>query len=445
MESSFFEKDDSLSGETKDLSEWWSFFSDPQLESLITRAQGQNLELIETIEAIREARALHGATESDLWPRVDVNGSFRRTQDSETTAFGGFQTIRTSEQFAVGFDASWEIDLFGKIARGREATAADIAIAMEASEALRSSLVAECALRYIELRTAQVRERISQRNLALQTRTLEMARARHESGLAPLSDVLQATANSKITEAVVPNLRITARTAANRLAVLLGLMPGALSDELMTERAIPVPPMVLAVGVPSELLRNRPDIRQAERRIAKETALIGVAEADLYPSFSLFGNLGLQSQSLDDLTKRASAVFGIGPSISWNLFDRSATWRRIDAQTSRRKQAVLRYESTVLNAVEEAESAMTRFVRGRARREILLEGADAATKAREVADAQYRAGLSDFLVVLEADRTLASIEDEIAILDGEISVSAVTLFKALGGGTPRPETASRAP
>jgi outer membrane protein TolC len=247
----FFEKDDSLSIETKDLSEWWSFFSDPQLISLITRAQGQNLELIETIEAIREARALHGATESDLWPRVDVNGSFRRTQDSETTAFGGFQTIRTSEQFAVGFDASWEIDLFGKIARGREAAAADIDIAMEASEALRSSLVAECAFRYIELRTAQVRERISQRNLALQTRTLEMARARHESGLAPLSDVLQATANSKITEAVVPNLRITARTAANRLAVLLGLMPGALSDELMGEQAIPVPPMVLAVGVPS--------------------------------------------------------------------------------------------------------------------------------------------------------------------------------------------------
>lgn len=432
----FHESDARLAAESVDLSAFWTAFNDPMLTSLVARARANNRDVARSLAAIAEARALYEATGADLRPQVQFGADYRHSQESETTAFGTFRTFRTSEQVTVGVDASWEIDLFGRFARTREAALADFDGAVEASAAVYSSLAAECARTYIELRVAEARLRVIRKNLTIQNRTATLATDRYDAGLAPKSDMLSSQSTAKRTASTLPAVEALVRNAENRLAVLLGQMPGTLAEELAAPGPIPTPPVSIAVGLPADLLRRRPDLRQAERAIAKETALVGVATADLYPSFSLIGNLGLQSEKLSDLFTGASTIYGIGPSISFNLFDRDRTHRLIEAQESRRAQAILRYEATVLNAVEEAESAMTRLVRSQARRDLLSESLSFAEEALVVATAQYESGLSDYLVILEAERSLAQIEDEMVLVDGDISLAAVSLYKALGGGDP---------
>lgn len=422
--------------ESADLSGWWTRFGDPQLDALIDRAARGNLDVAEAVLRIQEARALRGAAAAEALPSMDARTSFRRTQDSENTSFGQFRTIRTSEIWDLGFDASWEIDLFGRVARQVEASDAEIeGLVASARDAL-VSLYGECALQYVDLCTARERMRIARENIRIQERTLSIARARYEAGLVSQSDVEQATANLANTRARIPDLEVAERVAENRIAVLLGLQPGALAEELRPGRGIPVPPATIATGMPADLIRRRPDIRRAEREIARQTALIGAIEAELYPRIILSGSFGVESELLENLPKGSSVGFGFGPSIAWNLFDGGRTRRRMEAQDSRREQALLRFDATLLRAVEEVENAMTAFVRRQAHREILREGMLSARRAVELAAVQYEQGLSDFQVVLESERTLADFEDRLALVEGEISRHAVSLFKALGGGPP---------
>lgn len=417
---------------TPDLAEWWRRLEDPLLDELVARATRTNLDLREALARLREARALRGVAASERFPTVDGRAAFERRGESENTPFGAF--LPDFDQYSLGLDAAWELDLWGRVRRSVEAADADLAASVEDARDVAVSLAAEVAFGYVELRAFQRRAAITRNNVSLQEQTLELVRGRFEAGLVGESDVAQARTNSESTRSRLPALEIGQRVAENRLAVLLGQAPGTLAAELAAERAIPVPPLAVAVGVPADLLRRRPDVRRAERVLAAETARIGVAEGDLYPRLALSGSLGLAAEDLGDLFQHESGVFGFGPSLRWNLFDAGRLRQLVAAQEARTEQALVRWERTVLLALEESENAMTAFVREQTRRRSLLDAATSARLAVELARTQYTEGLSDFQTVLVAERALAELEDELATSDAAITTHLIQLYKALGGG-----------
>ncbi len=415
-----------------ELAHWWRRLEDPVLDALVERVTHQGLDLREALARVREARALRGVAAADWYPTVDADLSYRRVGESENTEFGGF--VSDSDLYAAGFDAAWEIDLWGRVRRSVEAADADLQATIEDARDVEVTLVAETAANYVQLRAFQARVAIARTNVALQEETLALVQARFEAGLVGERDVAQAQTNVETTRSRVPALEIGLRAAENRLAVLLGLAPGALAAELAETRPIPVPPAEVAVGVPADLLRRRADVRRVERGLAAETARIGVAQGDLYPRLTLFGNIGFASQDSSDLFESTSGVFGIGPSIRWNLFDGGRLRGRVEAQDARAEQALVRWERAVLVALEETENAMTAFVHEQARRRSLVEAAFHARRAVEFAQTQYGEGISDFQTVLDSERALADLEDELAQSDAAVATNLVVLYKALGGG-----------
>lgn len=415
-----------------ELGEWWRCFGDPLLDQLVARSARENLDLREAMARLHEARALRGVAAADRFPTVDAEASFQRRGESDNTPLGSF--VPDSDTWAAGFDATWEIDLWGRVRRSVEAADAELAAGVEDLRDVAVTVAAETALNYIELRAFQRRVEIARNNVSLQEQTLDLVRGRFESGLVGERDLAQARTNVAVTRSRVPALEVGLIAAQNRLAVLLGQPPGALATELGITGAIPVPPLEVAVGVPADLLRRRADVRRAERLLAAEHARIGVAEGDLYPRLTLNGELGLASDQLSDLLEKDSGVFGIGPSLRWNIFDSGRLRNRVVAQEARTEQALVRWERSVLHALEETENAMTAFVREQTRRGSLLEAASQSRNAVELARAQYREGLSDFQNVLISERSLADLEDDLASSDAAIATHLVVLYKALGGG-----------
>ncbi|HZN38219.1 MAG TPA: efflux transporter outer membrane subunit [Planctomycetota bacterium] len=421
-----------LSADAADLTQWWKQLGDPLLDKLVERAANQSLDLKEALARVNELRALRGATAAELWPTVDARAGYQRRQDSENTPFGSFAT--DFDSYTAGIDASWELDLWGRVQRSIEAADADLQAEVETLRGVLVSVIGEVAANYVQLRSLQERVVIAQNNLALQERTLALVEARFSSGLVTERDVAQARANVSATRARVPALEIDARAAENRLAVLLGMAPGALAAELAAAAPIPVPPVRVAVGVPSDVVRRRPDIRAAERQLAAETARIGVAEGDLYPRLSLFGTFGFESDEVKTLFDGDSFTMGVGPAIKWNIFDAGGIRNRIAAQDARTQQALARWERTVLVAVEEVENAMTGFVREQVRVAHLREAATQARRAAEVASAQYTAGLTDFQNVVDFERATAELEDQLTQSRALITNNLIALYRALGGG-----------
>ncbi|MBN2232465.1 MAG: efflux transporter outer membrane subunit [Deltaproteobacteria bacterium] len=413
------------------LAAWWAVLDDPLLAELEERATQGNLGLREALARVREARALRGVSAAKLWPELDAAGSAVNRRDSENTGAGG-----EYELYAAGFDAGWEIDVFGGRRRAVEAADADLAAEIEQLRDVLVSVAAEVALNYIGVRTFQTRLAVADANLADQRQTYELNRSRHEAGLLDELAVQQARYNLEHTRSRIPALRAGLTAAKNRLAVLAGAPPGSI-DALLTEsRPVPVPPVTVAVGVPAETLRRRPDIRAAERRLAAQTARIGVATADLYPKFRLLGSIGLESLQPADLPEGAGRAWGIGPSVSWRIFDAGAIRRNIDVQTARQEQALTRYEAAVLRALEEVENALVHYAREQLRRDALAAATAAAERAVLLARDRYRAGLEDFGNVLDAQRSLLSFQDELAVSEGTVTANLVRLYKALGGGWP---------
>jgi len=421
-----------LTADPADLTKWWKQLGDPMLDKLVERAANQSLDLKEALARVNELRALRGATAAELWPTVDARAGYQRRQDSENTPFGSFAT--DFDSYTAGIDASWEIDLWGRVSRSIEAADADLQSEVETLRGVLVSVIGEVAANYVQLRSLQERVVIAKNNLALQERTLALVEARFSSGLVTERDVAQARANVSATRARVPALEIQARAAENRLAVLLGMAPGALAAELAAAAPIPVPPVKVAVGVPSDVVRRRPDIRAAERQLAAETARIGVAEGDLYPRLSLFGTFGFESDEVKTLFDGDSFTMGVGPAIKWNIFDAGRIRNRIDAQDARTKQALARWERTVLIAVEEVENAMTGFVREQVRVAHLREAATQARRAADVASAQYTSGLTDFQNVVDFERATAELEDQLTQSRALITNNLIALYRALGGG-----------
>jgi outer membrane protein, multidrug efflux system len=411
------------------LAHWWTTLNDPQLSSLEERAVKGNLDLKEAQARIREARALRGVSQANLFPTVNGGGTVTERRFSESSNTGERNTL-----YAAGFDAGWELDIFGGVRRSLEAAQADLEATQEGLHDVLVSLLAEVALNYVEVRTFQVRLEVIEANIKTLQESYELNQSRYQAGIIDELAVQQSLRLLETSRSQIPALETGMEAAKNRLAVLLGEQPGKLHGELAVKRPIPALPAIVAVGIPAETLRHRPDIRRAERFLAAQTARIGVATADLYPKFRLFGTIGLESISAGDFFKYSSRAWGFGPSVSWNIFDGGAIRQNIKVQTARQEQALIQYESAVLGAQEEVENVLVAYAKEQQRRESLIKAEAAAQRAALLAQDQYQAGLVDFNNVLDAQRALLVLQDEQARSQGSVISNLVRLYKALGGG-----------
>jgi multidrug efflux system outer membrane protein len=416
------------------LANWWVSLQDPVLNSLVERAVRGNLDLQLAQARVREARAQRGIVKADLLPDVNASASYERSKISKSSN----QNIPTNnlegDLFQAGFDASWEIDVFGRVRRQIEAANADIDSEIENRRDVLVTLLAEVARNYTELRAAQRQTAIAQANLQAQQETLEITQTRFNAGLVSNLDVSRAEAQVKSTAAQIPQFEISARQSIHLLSVLLGLEPAALVQELSSQTPIPSAPPDVPVGVPSELLRRRPDIRRAERQIAGATARIGVATADLFPRFSITGALGLSSTKLSNFGDSGTGFWSILPGVSLPIFNRGRIRSNIAVQNAREEQALTTYEQTVLTGLREVEDAMVAFEKNRTRRETLAEAVEANRRAVDLANQLYKQGMTDFTSVLQSQRDLFAAEDELAQGDRNVTTDFVALYKALGGG-----------
>lgn len=411
------------------LSYWWTQLDDPILSNLIEQARTNNLDARQAEARLRAARAQRGAAKADLFPTLDVSGSAARNRSSE---MNGEST--TSDLFANGLDASWELDFFGKKRRTLEAADATLQATQEDMSDVLVSLFAEVALSYVDVREYQLRLSLTESNIAARVETYDITRWRREAGLTTQLDVDQARLSLEQARADIPSLQTSLEQAKHRLAVLLGQSPGALKELLAEPRPIPVPPVELAVGVPADVLRQRPDVRRAERKLAAQTAQIGVAKAARYPSFSLLGSIGLESLSWGDLYSSGARTAQAAANATWTLFDFGRIRKNIEVQTALQEEALALYESTVLTALEDVENALVAYAHEQTRRGSLAEAAKAGQSAFELARDQYSSGLVDFQTVLDMQRSLLTVQDQLAASDGNVTADLIRLYKALGGG-----------
>ncbi|MDA3904277.1 MAG: efflux transporter outer membrane subunit [Desulfuromusa sp.] len=412
-----------------DLAHWWTVLKDPQLVALEKRAVKGNLDLKEGQSRIREARALRGISRAEFSPTLDTDAAATKSRSS-----GNSGTSAERELYSVGFDASWELDVFGGVKRSVEAAQASLEATQENLHNLQVSLMAEVALNYVEVRTYQSLLDVSRANIKVQLESYELNDSRYQAGIIGELAVQESLRILESTRSLVPALETGLDAARNRLAILLGERPGSLHEELAITRPLPSLPINVAVGIPAETLRRRPDVRRAERNLAAQTARIGAATADLYPKFRLFGTLGLESLNAGDLFQTASKTWGLGPGVSWNLFDAGAIRQNIQVQNERQEQALIQYEGTVLNALEEVENALVSYAKEQLRRDFITKASVAAERAAELAQDQYQAGLVSFNNVLDAQRSLLALRDELVRSDGTVIANLVRLYKALGGG-----------
>jgi outer membrane protein, multidrug efflux system len=417
-------KEDGVIG-SEELEHWWTLFNDPQLDSLIRRATLANLDLQVATSRIAQARAQYLLVRGTILPTADVSGNYSR--------FGSGGNPH-QDLFQVGFDAGWEIDIFGGIRRAVESAQANFAAEKESCNDVLISLQAEVARNYLELRGSQQRLTTAEKNLAAQQKSFELARERQAIGLGTGLDVAQAETLLEFNKAQLPALKESAGQAGYRLDLLLGQLPGSLADELSRRGDLPFPPPLLPGILPSELLRSRPDIRRAERQLAAATADIGVAVAMLFPQFSLTGMVGLQNSNLGNLLSNSSRFWNVGPSINWSLFNGGRVRAGIDLNRARREEAQFTYEKTVLGALSEVESSLLTWKREAEINRSLAAAAAAAQQALKLASGRYRAGLSGMLDLLLSERALYQAQDQLIVSSQRLNVNLVALYKALGGG-----------
>ncbi len=417
------------------LQTWWVVFNDPILEDLIGRSRAENLDLQIAYFRIMESRALLGVTSGEYWPNVDAAGFYSRSRPSENGLLA--PAVGNSDQtnlHSTGVDATWEIDMFGRIGRSVESAQASMQASVEDFRDVLVSLYSEVAQSYIGLRSLQTRIRYAQNNIILQRGTLELTQNRREAGLVPQLDVEQAKLVLASTEAVIPQLSQLESQSIHRLSVLLGQPPAALYEELSTAADVPDVPEQVAAALPAELLRQRPDIRRAERVLAAQTAEIGVATAGLYPIFSLSGTFALQSQQISDVGDWGSRAWGFGPAMRWNIFDGNRVRSSIKVQEARTEQAMIDYERTVLLALEDVENAMVSFEREKERFADLHRSVAAAQESVKLVGILYENGLTDFQNVLDMQRSLTAQQDRMATSEGVVANNLVRIYSALGGG-----------
>jgi NodT family efflux transporter outer membrane factor (OMF) lipoprotein len=410
---------------------WWRGFQDQRLNQLVELTLANNHDLRVATARIREARALLSETTFDRYPTVTAQGSYTRERLSEAVAATSDRDI---ELYDAGFDASWELDFFGRVRRSIEASTADVGAAEANRRDVIVSLLAEVARNYFALQGTQHRLAVARQNADNQRQTLDLTMALLEGGRGTELDTSRAEAQWQSTLASIPPLETAIKAAMYRLGVLIGQPPTALEPELSAPMPLPMLPTLVALGRPDDLLRRRPDIRVTERNLAAATARVGVATADLFPRVTLFGGVALQATSFTDLGKGGSDTFAVGPSIFWAAFDLGRVRARIRAADARTEAALAQYEQRVLLALEDTENTLVDFTRQQVRRDLLRASAQASEKAQNLARQRYQFGVTDFLTVLDAERTLLEAQDRLADSETLTATALVAVYKALGGG-----------
>jgi NodT family efflux transporter outer membrane factor (OMF) lipoprotein len=432
--------------ETK-IGDWWKVFKDPDLDRLVAEARRQNLTLQLAGVRILEARAQLGIATGNEYPQLQqFNGDLSYQQLSanapNTTRF----VDRNFGSVGFGFDAGWELDLWGKFRRGVESSLANLDASVASYDDALVSLTAEVVRTYVLLRTYEARIEVAHENVKIQQRTLEIADTLFKGGLITELDYLQAKSLLNNTLATIPPLQANVRQAKNALGVLLGQPPGRIDSYVSQLRPIPAAPAEVAVGVPADLLRRRPDIRLAERQLATQSALIGVAKADLYPHFSLLGSINLRASDyalafasggaseLSDVFNAKSFQYFIGPSLSWDIFNYGRITNQVRVEDARFQQLIADYRNTVLNASREAEDATIGFLKAQEQHDELRQTYEAARRSTELSLYQYQEGMVDYQRVLDSQRNLVTSQENLVRVSGDIATNLVALYKALGGG-----------
>jgi NodT family efflux transporter outer membrane factor (OMF) lipoprotein len=416
------------------LAAWWKNFGDTNLDSLIMTAVRSNLDLRIAEARAREARADRDVAAGGLWPSLGSSASYSRNRWGENSFPPVAGVPLDYNLYNAGFDAAWELDLFGGTRRAVEAANAKIGAAEYGRREVLVSLLAEVARNYIEARGCQQRLAITRQNIQVQNEILSLTRNRYQNGLSSDLDVQQATALLATTEAAVPSLETGFKQSVHHLAVLLGQPPDALLNEMSVENTIPAAPPAVPVGLPSDLLQRRPDVQHAERELAAATARIGVATADLFPKFSLTGTIGLESESSGNWFDYASRYWSAGPTLQWDIFEAGRIRANVRVQNARQEQALDFYQQTVLIALEDTENALTAYAKEQIRRQSLSRSVQANQQALSLSNQLYTNGLTDFLRVLDSERSLYEAEDALVQSDQTSSLNLVQLYKALGGG-----------
>ncbi len=413
--------------ENKDLSRWWAVFNDPLLTSLIKKAETGNLDLKIALARMREARAIIGVVDSGLYPVLDANGSIGWGKESESVT-----PQATSEQtrYDLSADASWEIDLFGRVRRSIEAATADYQATWEDHNDVLITVLAEVASNYLRIRTQQAQLQTSLANIVSQGSMLKITKVRYENGLATYLDVAQATQVLTSTEADLPVIRTALSQNITSLSVLTGEPSDLLRNELQQVHITPLPPETVTVGIPTDRVRMRPDIRKAERNLAAQTARIGIATADLYPSFSLTGTFGFSALNSGNVFNSKSQVYGFGPSFNWNIFNMGKIRQQIEVEDAKTEQALHQYELTMLKAIKEVEDSLVGYHEQRLR----FEALQASREVLDMSTKLYKDGLTGFQNVLDAQRSLLSAENNLDLARGNTSIQLVGLYKSLAGG-----------
>jgi NodT family efflux transporter outer membrane factor (OMF) lipoprotein len=418
---------------------WWKTFHDPELDSLVQRAAAENLDLQIAAARVRQARAQQGIADADFWPSVNATGSYARQRESENQPLIGSLPLPPnfpfeSNYYQAGFDASWEIDVFGGTRRANQAATAEVAAAVYSQRDVLITLQSEVARNYLEVRGDQLRISLAQQNIQAQQDGLALTRERYEKGLTSELDVEQAATLLATTQAEVPNFESAREAAIHRLGVLLAQPPGALESELAQAAPLPAVPPAVPVGLPSDLLERRPDIQMAERELAAQTARIGVATADLFPKFYLTGTAGLESISANSWFTGPSQYWAIGPTMQWKLFEGNRIRSNIHLQTALQEQAFAQYRKTVLTSFEEVENALVAYANEQTRRQSLAQAVASSQEQLDLSNQRYKNGLASFLDVVDAERSLYQTQDELARSDQTVDTNLIALYKALGGG-----------
>jgi len=425
-------------GESADparLDAWWRAFNDPQLDGFIGAATHANLPLQVAEARVREARAEQALVAGARGPTLATTASYTRNRFS-ANAFPPLPAGVPLDYnlYSVGFDAAWEIDIFGGTRRAVEAATAEVGAAEYARRDLLVSLLAEVARNYIDARAYQQRLAITREHIAVEQDIVNLTRSRFESGLSGELDLDEATALLASTQAEIPALQTGFDRAVHHLAILSGQVPGALLEQLSAVKAIPLTPPMIPVGLPSDLLRRRPDVQRSERELAASTARIGVATAELFPKFSLTGAAGLASLAAGTFPDASSREWSAGPIMQWNLFEAGRLRANVRVQSEREQQALATYQQSVLVALEDVENALSAYAKEQSRRGSLKQSVDANQQALELSRQLYQSGLADFLRVLDAERALYASQAALIVSDQSVSVDLVQLYKALGGG-----------
>jgi NodT family efflux transporter outer membrane factor (OMF) lipoprotein len=437
--------------------QWWTTFNDPTLNTLIKRAALQNLDIQSAAERIRQARATVGVATAGFFPTVNSAGSYSRSFSAAGgstvvvtnsgvgtgTTTGGTSTTTSTKRvgpkpqdfFQAGFDASWELDVFGGVRRSIEAANYTLEATEEDRRDVMITVMGEVATDYIALRGFQQEIAIAQENLSTQVSNADIARKKQQLGTTTQLDIANADAEVFTTRSQIATFVSSEQQEIYALGVLLGQEPTTLLDELSPVGKIPIAPPVVPVGLPSELLRRRPDIRRAERQLAAATAEVGVAVAQLFPQFSLTGSLTLQGNRFEALSNWGNRFWSFGPSVTWPVFDAGRIWSNIEIEKSLRSQAYLTYRSTVLAALQDVETQLTAYAQEQQRRAALADAVAANQKAVEIATKRYQqGGLTDFLNVLVAEQSLFATQDALVQSNRNVGTDLVALYKALGGG-----------